>query len=104
DGMIEVDKGLFSIEPMIRTGDSLYNWSNVKPTQSLGSSENISDFNFVPSVTWQLNDLKFICGVTSAGVANESSRMDISYSFENISNQPKDFEFYLLIRPYQVNP
>ena len=30
--------------------------------------------------------------------------LDISYSFKNLSGQPKDFEFFLLIRPYQVNP
>ncbi len=35
DGMVEVDKGLFSIEPMIKIGDSLYNWSNVTTTQSI---------------------------------------------------------------------
>jgi hypothetical protein len=36
DGMIEVDKGLFSIEPMIKTSDSLYNWSNVKSNPFMG--------------------------------------------------------------------
>jgi hypothetical protein len=104
DGMVEVDKALFSIEPMIKTGDSLYNWSNVKSVQSLGSSKNKSEFNFVPSVTWHLKDLKFVCSVTSSGEANKDSRLDIRYSFTNSSDQPKDFEFYLLIRPYQVNP
>ncbi len=104
DGMVEVDKALFSIEPMIKTADSLYNWSNIKSIQSLGSTENKSEFNFVPSVTWQLKDLKFVCRVTSSGEANKDSRLDISYSFTNLSDQPKDFEFFLLIRPYQVNP
>ncbi len=104
DGMVEVDKALFSIEPMIRMGDSLYNWSNVKSVQTLGSSEDNSDFNFVPSVSWQCNDLKFVTGVTASGEANKNSRLDISYLFTNLSDRPKDFEFYLLIRPYQVNP
>jgi F5/8 type C domain len=104
DGMVEVDKARFSIEPMIKIGDSLYNWSNVKSVQSLGSSEDKSEFNFVPSVSWQCNDLKFVTGVTASGEANKNSMLDISYSFINLSDQPKDFEFYLLIRPYQVNP
>ncbi len=52
DGMVEIDKAQFSIEPMIKIGDSVYNWSNVKSTQSLGSSEDESEFTFVPSVTW----------------------------------------------------
>jgi len=104
DGMVEVDKGLFSIEPMIKIGDSLYNWSNVKSNQYLGFFEDDCEFNFIPSVTWQCDDLKFVTSVTSSGEANVSSRLDISYSFENLSKQSKDFEFYLLIRPFQVNP
>ncbi len=104
DGMVEVDKALFSIEPMIKMGDSLYNWSNVKTIQSLGNSEDKSDFNFIPSVTWNCNDLKFVTGITATGEANKNSNLDIRYSFKNLSNQPKDLEFYLLIRPYQVNP
>lgn len=104
DGMVEVDKALFSIEPMIKTRDSLYNWSNVKTEQSLGGTGVKGEFNFVPTVTWQCSDLKFITSVTASGEANKNSMLDISYSFKNTSEQPKDFEFYLLIRPYQVNP
>jgi hypothetical protein len=104
DGMVEVDKALFSIEPMIKMGDSLYNWSNVKTIQSLGTSENKRDFNFIPSAVWNCNDLKFVTGITATGEANKNSKLDIRYSFKNLSNQPKDLEFYLLIRPYQVNP
>ena len=104
DGMVEVDKGLFSIEPMLKTGDSLYNWSNVKSVQYLGFSEDDSEFDFIPSVAWQCDDLKLVTAVTSVGEANVNSRLDISYSFENLSKLPGDFEFYLLIRPFQVNP
>ncbi|MGA1977852.1 MAG: discoidin domain-containing protein [Bacteroidales bacterium] len=104
DGMIEVDKGLFSIEPMIRMGDSLFNWSNVSPVQSLGAEERGKEFNFLPSVTWNCNRLKFTTSVTSSGEANKNSRLDIKYSFENQSGMAQDFSFYLLIRPFQVNP
>jgi hypothetical protein len=104
DGMVEVDKGLFSIEPMIKIGNSLYNWSNVKSEQSLGFSGEKSEFNFVPSVRWQCDDLKFVTGISASGEANVSSVLEIGYTFENRSDQPKDFEFFLLIRPFQVNP
>ena len=104
DGMVEADKARFSIEPMIRMGDSLFNWSNIQSAQSLGNPEDKNGFVFVPSVTWQCNGLKFVTGVTSGGEANKNSRLDISYSFTNLTSQPKDFEFYLLIRPFQVNP
>jgi len=104
DGMVEVDKALFSIEPMIKTADSLYNWSNVKAVQSMGFPDSKSEFTFLPSVTWRCDDLKFVTGVTASGEANRNSALDIGYSFENLSDKPVDFEFYLLIRPYQVNP
>ncbi len=104
EGMVEVDKAQFSLEPMIKMGDSLYNWSNVKPVQTMGASENPREFNFIPSVTWLCNDLKFVTGVTASGEANKNSLVDVSYSFENLSNKPIDFDFFLLVRPFQVNP
>ena len=104
DGMVEVDKARFAIEPMIRSGDKLYNWSNVKAVQSMGPAGNKNGFEFVPSVTWQCGDLRFAVGVMSAGQANVNSTLGIRYEFENLSAQPMAFEFYLLIRPFQVNP
>lgn len=104
DGMVEVDKARFSIEPMIKSGNTLYNWSNVKPVQSMGSGAPGAPFTFVPSVTWSCDNLKFVTGVTAHGEANKSSMLDIHYAFENLSQKPKDFEFYLLVRPFQVNP
>lgn len=103
DGMVEVDKAKFSIEPMVKVGDSLYRWNNVKSSQSLGFSEG-GNFIFLPSVSWHCNDLNFTTSITSYGEANKNSKLNIRYSFENASNQPKEIEFYLLIRPYQVNP
>jgi hypothetical protein len=104
DGMVEVDKGLFSIEPMIKTSDSLYNWKNVKSVQSLGSDEDKREFKFVPSVTWNIDNLKFVTSVISGGNANINSTVNIHYTLKNLSVKPKDFELLLLIRPYQVNP
>ena len=104
DGMVEVEKGLFSIEPMIKMGDSLYNWSNVKGAQSLNPNDNDSIFKFLPNVTWDCGDLKLTTAVISTGKANVSSQLNIRYAFENLSDKPLNFEFYLLIRPFQVNP
>jgi hypothetical protein len=103
DGMVEVDKSLFSIEPMIKIGDSLYNWSNVKATQSMGFNKG-QEFIFLPTVNWEFDDLEFVTQVTSGGTPNKYSVLNINYSFKNISGNPKDLEFYLLIRPFQVNP
>ncbi len=103
-GMVEVDKSLFSIEPMLRVGDSLVNWSNSDPVQSMIFPGAAGETDFVPSVTWQHGGLKFSTGVASGGTANVNSLLYIGYSFENLSDRPVDFEFYLLVRPFQVNP
>jgi hypothetical protein len=104
DGMVEPDKGLFSIEPMIKTNDSLYNWSNVKSLQSLGTGSAKNEFSFNPTVEWEIDDLKFSTSISTSGEANKNTLLGITYAFENQSNKPKDFDLYLLIRPYQVNP
>lgn len=104
DGMIEAEKGRFSIEPMIKINDSLFNWSNIKSSQSMGLSEGNDDFNFIPSVSWKCNALLFTCGISANGEANTNSVLHIRYSFKNLSTHPEDFELFLLIRPLQVNP
>lgn len=104
DGMVEVDKALFSIEPLLKVGDSIYNWHNVKTSQSLGNDNNPREFNFIPTVTWQASDLKLVTSITGTGEANKNSKLDIHYVIKNISGKVQDFDFYLLIRPYQVNP
>jgi hypothetical protein len=104
DGMVEAEKARFSIEPVIMTGDSLYGWSNVESSQSLGFGESNDGFDFTPAVTWQFDGLRFITGVSSSGEANVSSLLGVQYQFENLSDQPKDLSFFLLIRPFQVNP
>jgi hypothetical protein len=104
DGMVEVDKALFSIEPMIKIGNSLFNWNNVKSSQLLSYPEGNGEFGFTPSVTWLCNDLKFVTGVSASGEANKASKLNIGYYFKNNSLQTKNFQFYLLIRPFQVNP
>ena len=104
DGMVEVDKNLFSIEPMIKIGNTLYNWQNVESSQSMSFPVDNGELNFSPSVSWHFDDIKFTTGVSASGVANKNSQLNIGYYFKNNSNQKKDFEFYLLVRPYQVNP
>ena len=104
DGMVEVDKALFSIEPMLKVGDSLFNWSNMNPVQSLGFTDVKGAFDFLPAVSMQCDGIQFRTGVTVSGEANKNSILEIRYEFENQTEKPGDFNFYLLIRPYQVNP
>lgn len=104
DGMVEVEKALFSIEPMIKFENHLYNWSNVKSEQSLEFFEDESGFQFSPSVRWDVGGIKFVAGISASGEANRNSQLNIGYSIRNDSGEEKEVGLFLLIRPFQVNP
>ena len=102
---MEVEKARFSIEPVIKTGATLINRTVVRPVQGMGFPGLSGDFVFLPSVEWQNSGIRFVTGVSSGGAANTTtSQLYIGYFLENVSTAPVDFEFYLLLRPFQVNP
>jgi hypothetical protein len=102
-GMVEIEKALFSIEPVIKINNTLYNWTNVDISHSIGNNDP-NKFEFVPTVNWNFENIKFKIELASGGEANIDSRLYIRYSFENTGTDAKKLEVYLLIRPYQVNP
>ena len=104
EGMVEVEKAAFSIEPMVKLNDTLFNWSNVSTNQALQGIDNLNQASVIPNVNWQFSNVKFTTEITAIGEANKSSKLLVRYSFKNQSAKPKDIELYLLIRPYQVNP
>ncbi|MFZ5940711.1 MAG: discoidin domain-containing protein [Bacteroidota bacterium] len=104
DGMVEVQKARFSVEPMIRMGDSLFNWSNVSTTQSLRNPEVTNEYSFLPSVTWEMKDLSLRTEISTCGEANVSSVLGIRYSLTNRSDKAAEPVLYLLVRPLMVNP
>lgn len=101
DGMVEVEKAGFSIEPAIQIKGKLYNWPVVSKTQRMGDEKS---FDFVPSVDWDFEDILFSTELEATGEANKDSRLIVTYTFKNQSDKQKDLDFYLLIRPFQVNP
>lgn len=104
DGMVEVDKAMFSIEPAIEINGKLFNWSNVSSSQSLSFFPGKQNFQFTPSVHWTAGDLHFTTGIATNGEANLNSKLIIGYTITNTGNQPVDVTLHLLVRPFQVNP
>lgn len=100
DGMVEVEKGKFSIEPVVRT-KVLYNWAIDQNNQSL--EENYLP---IPSITWDLtNGIDLKVKAFANGESNRNSALYLKYSLKNTSDKDdKVGEFYLIIRPFQVNP
>ena len=99
DGMVEVAKAEFSIQPMLKDDNKLFNWSSVNSTQSL--EENYLP---IPIVKWNCNDLDLETKIFANGEANKNSVLYLKYTITNNSTIIKNGSLYLLIQPFHVNP
>jgi len=98
-GMVEVDRFRFSIEPFLFVDDRLVTWYDVVSSQSLDS-----DYLPIPSVTWRYADR---LGLTITALANGksgSSILYLSYRVQNKTERVQRGTLFLAIRPFQVNP
>ena len=95
DGMVEVNQGSFSIEPMLWIKDRLIAWSDVISRQQLQE-----DWMPVPSVIWETAEwrLKIQAEATLSGV------LRVRYRFENLTAQVLSARLFVLLRPFQVTP
>jgi F5/8 type C domain len=99
DGMVEVDKKHFSIEPFLFTDGKFVTWNDVKKEQSLKDN-----YLPVPSVIWNYNVLQLEAKAFTNGAPNKNSVLYLSYSLTNNSLKEKKVNLYLAIRPFQVDP
>ncbi len=98
EGMIEVGRGQFSIEPFLFADGKLIAWSDVK-TSVASSPEALP----LPQVTWSSKDLDLNISAFAGG-ASDSSVLYARYRITNTSKRAKRVTLYLAIRPFQVNP
>ena len=99
DGMAEVDKKHFSIEPFLTVDGKFITWHDVSETQSL-----YDNYLPIPSVEWSYNDLKLKTEAFAYGEANNSSVLYLKYNISNKSSKRHSGKLYLTVRPFQVNP
>jgi hypothetical protein len=95
DGMVEVDQGSFSIEPMLWIGGRLFTWADVTLRQEL-----LEEWMPVPSVSWEAGDwrLRMQAQTTLSGVPR------VRYQFENLTDRKISARLFVLLRPFQVTP
>lgn len=98
DGMLESDKGQFSVEPFLFVDRRLESWANASPTQSLARG-----YLPVPTVTWSAGDLSLEITAFADG-SPDSSVLFARYRVHNTSDQPRHARLLLAIRHFQVNP
>jgi len=98
EGMIEVEKGGFSIEPFLYVDGRLIDWSAVRTTQSLDGG-----YMPIPSVRWDGGDLALEVTAFAAGDPG-SSVLHAIYRVENRRAEARHVTLFLAIRPFQVDP
>jgi len=95
DGMVEVDQGSFSIEPMIWTPGRLFTWTDLASRQEL-----LAEWMPVPSVVWETADWRL--RMQAESTLSGSSR--VHYRFENLTDREFSARLFVLLRPFQVTP
>jgi hypothetical protein len=95
DGMVEVDQGSFSIEPMLWVEGRLFTWADVVPRQEL-----LQEWMPVPSVIWETGEwrLSMRAETTPSGVSR------VRYRLENLTGRQLFARLFVLVRPFQVTP
>ncbi|HEX3532912.1 MAG TPA: discoidin domain-containing protein, partial [Gemmatimonadaceae bacterium] len=98
EGMIEIGRGQFSIEPFLFADGKLVTWNDAK-TSVTPNREALP----LPEVSWSTKDLDLTVN-TFAGGPSDSSVLYARYRVTNNSKRSKRLTLYLAIRPFQVNP
>src|SRR4051812_6336046 len=98
DGMIEVGRGQFSIEPFLYVDGKLVTWSDAK-TSVAQSADGLP----LPQVVWSTGDVDLTINAFAAG-AVDSSVLYARYRVANNSRKYKKLTLFLALRPLQVNP
>jgi len=95
DGMVEVNQGSFSVEPMLWIDGRLFTWAEVTSRQELKD-----EWMPVPSVIWETAQWR----LRIQGEATPSQVVRVHYRLENLTAQSLSARLFLLMRPFQVTP
>lgn len=98
EGMLEVDKGAFSIEPFVSVDGQLLTWSTVRLSQELAEG-----YLPIPSVIWDTDAIRLRVTAFASGKPGTASLYAV-YRVENHSGAAHRVRLFLAVRPFQVNP
>jgi hypothetical protein len=98
EGMLEVEKGGFSIEPYLYLDGTLVDWSHARTSQSLDEG-----YLPIPSVHWDFDQIGLDVTAFAAG-ERSASTLNAFYRVENHRDHPQHVSLFLAIRPFQVDP
>jgi F5/8 type C domain len=98
DGMLEVDRGAFSIEPFLYIGEELVTWADASPTPELEQG-----FLPIPSSIWRKDGIILRVTAFATGKASEAV-LYVRYRLENTESELRRVRFFAAFRPFQVTP
>ena len=98
EGLVEVDKGSFSIEPFLYADGRLITWAESERTQTLAEG-----YLPIPSSEWLTDDWRL---TTTAFAAEHAGRpvLFIRYRIDNRTAEARSVSLFTAIRPFQVTP
>jgi hypothetical protein len=98
EGMVEVDRGTFSIEPFLRVGDRLVTWADATITTELEHGTLP-----IPSAVWRVDDV--LLRVTAFAERRDGRPfLFLRYRVETTGNAALPVRLFAAVRPFQVNP
>jgi len=98
DGMLEVEKGGFSIQPFLLVDGALVSWNNVELTQQLEDG-----YLPIPSVRWSYGDLSLTITALASGSPADPVLL-ARYRVENSSDAQREVRLFVVAWPFQVLP
>lgn len=98
EGMVEPDKGSFSIEPFLQVGDKHFTWADAR--RSVRQEE---DGIAIPSAEWKLPGVSLLTTAFATGHGADAV-LFVRYRVTNTSSKAARAKLFVTLRPYQVTP
>lgn len=98
EGLVEPDKGGFSIEPFLHMGGKLITWAHGKRAVAL-EPEGLP----IPSAEWKLNGFALRTTAFATG-HGAGAVLFVRYRVSNLSKRVLNSRLFVALRPFQVNP
>ncbi len=98
EGMVEVDKGSFSIEPFVYADAKLFTWADADLSQELAKG-----YLPLPSSEWRTD--RFTMTVTAFATGETGHPvLYLGYRILNTGKQTQSLRLFTALRPFQVTP
>jgi hypothetical protein len=98
EGLVEADKGPFSMEPFLHANGQLVTWADAKRSVHLEA-----DGLAIPTARWTLPGLTFDTTAFATG-SGAKATLFVRYRISNTGQKPLCAKLFVAQRPYQVNP